>query len=463
MNSPGSYDQYADQLLDSVFQNVKQSTNSVPALHEDQLFNQLLQNARYSNMSSPQPFNNDWLLMQQLQQQQQQMLLERQLMSTNNLSPLQSSPLAEFLANIAPTATLTDPAITTSDSTNPDADFIVVDEPAAPPKKIARVPVPSLPDPKPIEEPVYHLPNANSQLQLKKKKSFLRSLSSRAVKHQEVFPAAVIAATLASSAHHQYKDKKLEKLAKKQEQQMAKKQEQMAKKQEQQRKKKERATVSIEAKENLPPPMIDRRPSFWKPREEKPKGWWKGQRNQLQQEEYQQEYRRPEVNEDTEEEEEEEQLEQAPVVSAPPKKSKKQVVVKRVAVPPKKVSSLKVTQPKRPMAFKTPTKKNKVNGKKSSNSKEKADDAGIATQPVYVMPQQMYQPFYQQPMMMVPPQQSYGMMPGGNGYYYMPNMPNMMVPQPQAYQKEEEEAPKVRRHKSVYNPREASNDKCTIM
>ena len=63
-----NYDHYADQLLNSVFENAKQTAlPSPPPIQqnaEDQFFNQLL-----TQMSSPAPFNNasnEWLLLQQL-------------------------------------------------------------------------------------------------------------------------------------------------------------------------------------------------------------------------------------------------------------------------------------------------------------------------------------------------------------------------------------------------------------
>ncbi|CAO3657491.1 unnamed protein product [Mucor hiemalis] len=439
-----SYDQYADQLLNSAFQNARK-TPAINTSPEDQLLNQLFQNARYSVPATPSPMfgnnptSNEWFLLQQLQQQK--MLLERQqqMMSPSvfHQVPIQSSTAA--IQEEAPIA--------------------------SPVKKIARVPVHSDPviledsivEPTQQPQPQQYNNTGVSQPPLNKKKSFLRSLSLKRPSNKDLAAAAVAVATTAIAAKslkEQYNERKREE------------QEMIRAEKERKRQEKERKMANKKAAKLTPvaatsdyeeepeteyqstsqPKYVDRNPSFWKPREEKPKGWWKGQRGTKNEQQY---------NEEVEyEEEEEEEEEVVPVVIAPPVKTKK--VVKRVAVP-KPVPSIKASKPKRPMAFKQPSpRKSKPEKKKKGGKNTKGTtnetSTNVVAQPMYMMPQQMYQPnYYQQPMMM--PQQ---FMPGS---YY----PQMMgqVPQQQPAQPERRSSPA--RKKSIYNPRDTANDKCSIM
>lgn len=452
-----SYDQYAEQLLNKVFQNVKQTASPPAVSHEDQLLNQILLNTpRFANGLPSTPVygnSNELFLLQQLNQQQ--MLLERQ---QQLLSPSLSFP------QIPTQHTAIEP---------PPA---VIEEP--PVKKIARVPVSAvIPDPVVEEKPIIQqsvqpspLKNQSSPpSQLKKKKSFIGLLAERTNKNKEFAAAAALAtATMKEkSIQQQFKNRRQEQAyvrlqaqeqaqieAEAQAEAQAELQSQQTREQikyiPQKSKKKVIAAKSYET----PRPVIEKRPSFWKPREERPKGWWKGQKghtNKHQEDEYE------EIEVEDEEEEEE-------VIIVPPKKTKT-VVVKRVVVP-KKVPSIKGTKPKRPMAFKPPpSRKNKVSEKKTTHSETctHATSATSAMQPMFVMPQQqmyqqqMYQqPYYPQPMMM--PQQ--------NGYYGMPNMMGggmFQGPQVSHVKEEKEAAAPARRNTTVYNPRESTNDKCSIM
>lgn len=441
-----SYDQYADQLLNSAFQNARK-TPAINTSTEDQLLNQLFPNARYSAPLTPSPMfgnnptSNEWFLLQQLQQQK--MLLERQqqMMSPSvfHQVPIQSSTP------------------------------VVQEE--APVKKIARVPVNSDPviledsnvEPTLQQQPQQQLNSTavSQQPPLNKKKSFLRSLSLKRPSNKDLATAAVAVATTAIAAKslkEQYNERKREEQemirAEKERKRLAKEKKMASKNA---AKLAAASTISdyeeepeMEYQSTSQPKYVERRPSFWKPREERPKGWWKGQRATQKEEEQYEEVEYEEV------EEEEEEEEVVPVVVAPPVKTKK--VVRKVVVP-KPVPSIKASKPKRPMAFKQPTprkskpeKKKKAGKNAKSNTKDTSSTTAAVAQPMYMMPQQMYQPaYYQQPMMM--PQQ---FMPGS---YY----PQMMgqVPQQQSTQPERRSSPA--RKKSIYNPRDNSNDKCSIM
>lgn len=442
MTNPSSYDHYADELLNSVFQNVKQTASPPPAVisREDQLLNQLFQTT-YGGLPSPSLYgnSNELFLLQQLKQQQ--LLLERQ-QQLLSPAPFHQIPIQSTTVE----SPLSSPLATTSVASIEDT----------PVKKIARVPVPVIPEPIVEETPIVEPPvqeQIKSHPPLKKKKSFIQILSERTSRNKE-FSAAAAAATAAmkeKSIHQQYKNRKQAQVQKV----YVDSEPQPSQAPEPKSSKKEKAvtSVAIPAKPHeVHRPVVERKPSFWKPREERPKGWWKGQRGtkqQPQEEEYE------EVEEEVEEEEEEE------VVIVPPKKTKKVVVVKRVIVP-KKVPSIKATKPKRPMAFKPPpTRKNKVSEKKSKHNETchaASTTNTTAVQPMYVMPQQMYQqPMYQQPMMMMPQQP--------DPYYSMPPMMGGGVYQPYVtpVSQEKETVSPVKKNKSIYNPRESTNDKCSIM
>lgn len=418
-NSHDPYDQYADQLLNSVFANVQQVSGTTPHIpdtnHEDLLLNQLFQNARISSPAPSSPFlnknnssNNELLLLQQLQQQQQ--LIEKQLSaiasSRNSVSPVFQVPVVE------------------SSATCPSSSSELVANPK--PKKIVRVPVQQQQVDAPAEyndaalvkataaaaADIHHTTNRPA---LPKKKSFLRrTLSRKNFKDREtVAPTSTTAAT----------------------------------------------TKSVQPKaakqQPIPTPVVEKSPTFWKPREERPKGWWKGARSNSTATE-QQPYYHYEENQDVAQEEEETSSEEEVPVPVPVKKTKKKVV-KRVVVPQQqKVPSIKKKTP-RPMAFKSPT----IKAKKKKNKVKEASAAATKSRPMYAMPQQPM--YYQQPMMM-PSQQPY-MMPGqfGNGYYGMPGQGTMMM-SPSLQQNETRSNKTVpTRKKTVLNPREATNDKCSIM
>jgi hypothetical protein len=403
-----SYDQYADQLLNSVFANVKQTTATAPIVantsHEDLLLNQLFQNARISSPVPSSPFlnnssntNSEWLLLQQLQQQQQ--LIEKQ------LSALTASK------NTPPSPVFQVPVVESSSE-------LVVEEDIKP-KKIARIPVQQPETPTESNNAALVKAtaaaalnnNAGNRPALPKKKSFIRrTLSRKNFKDREnIVPT--------------------ETMAKQQYEHVA---------------------------------VVDKSPSFWRPREERPKGWWKGNgpNSTATQQQYYQYEEVEEDNDDDEQEEEEDSEEEIPT-PVPVKKIKKKVVKQVVVphlqkVPQQKVPSIK-KKAARPMAFKTPT----VKAKKKKNKVKEASTATAAAKstPMYVMPQQPK--YYQLPMMMAPP-----MMPsqGGGGYYYMPGQGNMMTMAPSMQQREEStNKAVVTRKKTVLNPREASNDKCSIM
>ncbi|KAI8378182.1 hypothetical protein EDC96DRAFT_217133 [Choanephora cucurbitarum] len=152
--------------------------------------------------------------------------------------------------------------------------------------------------------------------------------------------------------------------------------------------------------------IVDQTPTFWKPRQERPKDWWKGNRGTSDQ--------------------------------------------KRV-IQPKKVPSLQGTKVKRPMAFKTPSikKKKQVSRKKINTTSLQKDNDDNAQEtphpmpmpmPMYMMPQQPL--YYQQPMMTQP---------------YMTPIPS--------YPTHQQDMPTqaTKRKTSVLNPREHSNDKCILM
>jgi hypothetical protein len=414
MNNHDSYDQYADQLLNSVFANVKQSSTAAHTSHEDHLLNQLFQNARISSPIPPSPLlnntNTEWLLLQQLQQQQQ--LIEKQLSALTASKTVPSSPAFQVPV-VEPSA------ISPSQNTELEQDVKS--------KKIARVPVQQQQaEPSPPESnaalvkataAAVALHNSGNRPALPKKKSFIRrTLSRRNFKDRENQAPAYTEATTAVQS------------------------------------------VQPKAANQQKPVKVEKSPTFWRPREEKPKGWWKGNRSNPTTKQQQQYYQYEEEEEDEKEEEEEESSEEEIPLPVPAKKSKKKVV-KKVAVPhlqkvpQQKVSSIK-KKSTRPMAFKAPT----VKGKKKKN-KVKQESAAKSV-PKYAIPQQPM--YYQQPMM-VAPQQPY-IMPGQarGGYYCMPGQGMMMPP---LTQQNEEPASKtaVTRRKTVLNPRESSNDKCSIM
>ncbi|KAL9541021.1 hypothetical protein MBANPS3_009352 [Mucor bainieri] len=462
-----NYDQYADQLLHSVFENAKQTTtpsSPIQQTPEDQFFNQLL-----ARISSPAPFNNannEWLLLQQLQQQKQ--LLERQQLLSALSPTLGSLPIAQPNVDISTSATDTpsSPAATDLQSPSPAT---VSDEKV---KRIARVPVnvsasaaptpavvtASKPYEKENDEPMDALIKATaaaalsshatsalkaipdtSKPALQKKKSFLkRTWSRRDFKGRQPIPQG-------------------QKLVQQQEHVPAPK----------------KRAASVKSVTIQPQQTAAESSSFWKPREERPKGWWKGNRESKAQH---QTYYEEEIEYDDQEtpnyQEEEDSTEEEdfPVVVPSPSKQTRRVVVKRVIVP-KKVPS--ISKPKRPMAFKTPTPKkpkSKTSKKKKNEDTVSKSSSTTATprrsMPMYMMPQQPM--YYPQPMMMPSAPQPY-MMGGGGGYYMMPPNGGMMGQSPMMQQLyddtdvEEKKSTHLSRKKSVYNPREASNDKCIII
>ncbi|CEI98977.1 hypothetical protein G6F70_006410 [Rhizopus microsporus] len=180
-------------------------------------------------------------------------------------------------------------------------------------------------------------------------------------------------------------------------------------------------------------PQIQRQPSFWKPREDRPNEWWKSKKGQGEQ-------------------------------------SLKQ----------HKVASIRAKKPKRPMAFKTPKRKPVAHTEKKKASTQShrpgtviikrvpqkqaiSTDASISSnETIAVAPVSATMP---QPVYMV--QQPYAMIPPVNhaGYYLVPSM--MMPAQPQQPQivSDKPKPQQVKRKKvtTLHNPREASNDKCILM
>lgn len=181
-------------------------------------------------------------------------------------------------------------------------------------------------------------------------------------------------------------------------------------------------------------PQIQRQPSFWKPREDRPNEWWKSKKGQGEQ-------------------------------------SLKQ----------HKVASIRAKKPKRPMAFKTPKRKPVAHAEKKKVSTQShrpgtviikrvpqkqaisADASKSLNEIIAVAPVSAAMP---QPVYMV--QQPYAMMPPVNhaGYYLVPPM-MLSAQQPQQPQivSEKPKPQQVKRKKAttLHNPREASNDKCILM
>ncbi|EPB84114.1 hypothetical protein HMPREF1544_09102 [Mucor circinelloides 1006PhL] len=463
-----SYDQYADQLLNSVFENAKQTTVPSPPIQqspEDQFFNQLL-----ARISSPAPFNNtnnEWLLLQQLQQQKQ--LLERQQLLTALSPTLSGLPITQ------PNTGSNNAATDTPSSPN------VADTPLFPAtttsdekvKKIARVPV-QVPSPAPAPAPAPaivskpHEKENDMPIDALVKATAAAALSSHATPKSKAMPDTAKPALQKKKSflkrtwsRREFKGKQPIPQAQK-----------PAHKQENVPAPKKKAT-SVKTVPSPPQQMVAEKSSFWKPREEKPKGWWKGNReSKAQPHAYYEEaieYEEQEIPDYQEEEDFTEEEEVIPVITPSSSKQTKRVVVKRVIVP-KKVPS--ISKPKRPMAFKTPTPRKP----KSKSSKKKKNEATLSksssttaaprrSMPMYVMPQQPA--YYPQPMIMPSVPQPY-MMGGGGGYYMMsPNgamgQPTMMQQLHEDIDVQEKRPANLSRKKSVYNPREASNDKCNIM
>jgi hypothetical protein len=178
--------------------------------------------------------------------------------------------------------------------------------------------------------------------------------------------------------------------------------------------------------------FVDDTPSFWRPRESRQKGWWKGNRAPSS------------TNE----------VEPSGSIS---KKDKKVV------------SSIKSRRAARPMAFKTPKRKNKVSENNSTQNNYVAPtsyqpvsyqpsstpvmtQAPAQTPVMYAMPQMFpQQTLFPQQMM----QQFAQPLPFGH--------PSPMYYHPQPAETATEEDTKGKRRTTVYNPREASHDKCCIM
>ncbi|KAK4511098.1 uncharacterized protein ATC70_012309 [Mucor velutinosus] len=458
-----NYDQYADQLLNSVFENAKQTAMPSPPIQqssEDQFFNQLL-----SRISSPAPFNsasNEWLLLQQLQQQKQ--LLERQQLL---------SALSPALAGVSIAQPNTDSSTNVMDTPSSP---ILADLQSPPPttapeekaKKIARVPV-NVPSPAPTHEAAIvskpHEKENDKPIDALIKATAAAALSGHATSTSRVMPENTRPALQKKKSflkrtwsRRDFKGR----LPNPQAQKPLQQQENVPT---------PKRTASVKSVAYPPQQMAAERSSFWKPREKKPKGWWKGNReDKAQPQAYYEEEIEYDEHEIPEYQEEDSAEEEVPVIAPSSSKQKRRVVVKRVIVP-KKVPS--ISKPKRPMAFKTPTPKKP----KSKSSKKKKNDATVSknsgttvtarrSMPLYVMPQQPM--YYPQPMMMPSAPQPY-MMGGGGGYYMMPAS-GMMGQSPLMQRlcddtdvEEKRPTTKLNRKKSVYKSREISNDKCSIM
>ncbi|KAI8645209.1 hypothetical protein BD408DRAFT_411985 [Parasitella parasitica] len=412
-----TYDQYTEQLLNSVFENAKQTPASSQN-PEEQILNQLL-----ACISSPASFNNthnEWLLLQQIQQQKD--LLERQQLMAA-LSPALSGLSIAQLNNS--NAAATDVPTMSQVNENLSADEKV--------KKIARVPVHTQPpsSAKPDE------------------------------KENGMTVDALVKSTAAAALSHHTKPKsKAEKPA-------LQKKRGILQRTWSRRDFKGRAPIPQQRK-NLPDAKKNINPhtsvpkqlqqmevikgsTFWKPREEKPKGWWKGNRDHKSQGYGQQEvgYQEQGTSDLRNGEYEEEKSD------LPSRQTRNVVVV------PKKESS--ISKPKRPMAFKgpTPRKYKSKSCKKIKNEATVTPSKSIATgMPVYLMPRQSM--LYPRPMMLPATPQPYMMDTGNGGHYMIP--PTSIVDQ--SYKEAVAEEPRfgrTNRKKSVYNPRAASNDKCIII
>ncbi|CEP13625.1 hypothetical protein [Parasitella parasitica] len=417
-----TYDQYADQLLNSVIENAKQTTDSSsPSLQssEDQSLSRLL-----ASISSPRPFNNthnEWLLLQQMQQQKE--LLEKQhlIAALSDLSISQPNP-----SNTAAKKASTSLQVNETSSSDENV------------KKIARVPVQTQrPNPKKTHEKENDMPtdalfNATAAFShhakpkseaynpvLPKKKDFLKKTwSRRNFKGKAPVPQQQENLSIA----------------------------------------KENVGAQSSMADQLPQTEFIKGSTFWKPREEKPKGWWKSNQDNKSKKYYQTQLNCQEQENSFLQKVEHEEENDSAAITLPGQT--KMVAVKRVNVP-KKVSS--VSKPKRPMAFKGPTSR-KPKSKSCKNEKSKDAVSKVMTpsksiageMPVYLLPQQPI--LYSQPMMMPSTSQPYMTGVGNGGYYMMPQT-NMIN-----HSYEEEQIPvNLNGKKSVYNPREASNDKCTIM
>ncbi|KAI8991191.1 hypothetical protein BDF20DRAFT_909007 [Mycotypha africana] len=196
--------------------------------------------------------------------------------------------------------------------------------------------------------------------------------------------------------------------------------------------------------------------SFWKPREQRPKGWWKGNtnRNDIHQ---QQQPQQSAVN--------------TAVANTTANKSMK---------PSTSIKKRSVAKPKRPMAFKSPQQRQKKN--RSIKKKQQqptsyyanhANNGGDGATRHYALP--FTSPVcYPQASTMMPSQQPLQqypyMMPittPSPNYYMMP--PNMLMGQtsPRHYQSstftQQQQQQHNNKNTTIYNPRESSNDRCLIM
>ncbi|KAI8886269.1 hypothetical protein K501DRAFT_283888 [Backusella circina FSU 941] len=183
--------------------------------------------------------------------------------------------------------------------------------------------------------------------------------------------------------------------------------------------------------------FVDDTPSFWRPRETRAKGWWKGNRAPSK-------------------DQQDEQHQSGSI-------SKKD---KKVA------SSIKSRRAARPMAFKTPQRKNKVSGSNSASTTTTAAAQNnytlpISSQqqvstPIMAAPQMMYAMPQMFPQQTLFPQQMLSQfsqpLPFGqpSPMYYHPQ-----PAEPAATTNEDES--KNKKRTTIYNPREVSHDKCCIM
>ncbi|KAI7907395.1 uncharacterized protein BX663DRAFT_495761 [Cokeromyces recurvatus] len=425
-----SYDQYADQLLNSAFHNARQSNHALLTNNDQPLIlNRLLQDqARFSPVSSLYPNTmNEWILLYQLQQQKE--LLERQKQIQTSTTPFPTNDTHSTCVETPLEQTEQDNINKNTQKT--DERSLANDEK----KKIPRVPVQkeqvttatttttghqeqdiiindhsTLNDTiaNPLESISRNYASTHNK-QLNTKKNFLyKSWSTSGFRHNKKKPI-----TLESSQNdttHNLGYKKTEK------------------------------TKST----------LERKPSFWRPRKEK----FKKQQGDHE-----------EIVTTIDDKETKAALTKNrsnKSFASPARKIRTPTVKKpAVVVQPRgqKMSSVKKggtikANTKRQMAFKSPTVK-----KKSDKVKNKKSSKSVQNPTMYYMPQQ------QQPMFYYPQQ------PVNNAI--MPSSFTNSVPifghNPFPIQQEQKIATasnkntSSKRSTTILNPRETSNDKCLIM
>ncbi|KAI9473632.1 MAG: hypothetical protein EXX96DRAFT_312468 [Benjaminiella poitrasii] len=484
MSAQDSYDQYADQLLNSVFQSAKHTDNasnnlllnSINPNHEHLRLNQFLQHQSRISPSlpitplpSPFPVGNhggEWLLLQQLQQQKDLLEKQQQQILSSSFIGAHQSPSAPTLLTSAYQSPRKQPEEPKNLNEKLKDNNSKILSPLDEKRKIPRVPVQKeklspnqqqeiiLDDSNSspgnvIETHAFqnasnseHIANVqtvnkiNDKQQQQPKRDFLyRTWSRRNFKNREATQNKPISVSYSHEVITQKSDN-------------SKRKKQM----EQTR------------------PVVERKPSFWKPREERPKGWWKGNTNK-------QHYVQVEANNELATEDEFEQEEvilkndsgKAPIatvmsaVSVDQKKTvtpTKNVVVKQrdAVVATKKGASTKKggtfkANSRRPMAFKTPTVRKKSDKVKSKKSANKQNSVTPNKSVMYVIPQQS-------PLFYHPQQQS------ATSNIFMPTQPfSFMSASDYGYNNpsREERNTTPKRKTTILNPRESSNDKCFIM